>query len=365
MRSLVRRRSSVLVRRIMRLVVTIVLAAILAVSHADAGAIVGFQEIVLPQSQSGRALHAAIWYRAEAGGAAKNIGDNDVFFGIPGSEKAPPKPGRYPLVIMSHGFPGNWSNQDWLADALVKQGYVVAAPNHPGTTTGDVRPIGPNNALWERPRDLSHMIDGLLADPSWSSLIAPERIAAVGHSMGGWTIMELAGARFDGVRFENDCKEHPTSASCEVMRNVGFDASSNQQANVRFKESFKDERIKAFISLDLGLARGFDPVTLGKIDRPVLVIATGPNVSFSSKIQSDLNSKYMADLMPPDTTRYLQIKDAAHFSFLPICKPNAKAILGNDAMLCEDGGGRDRDAIHQQVSKEIIHFLAETLLKAP
>jgi hypothetical protein len=34
-------------------------------------------------------------------------------------------------------------------------------------------------------------------------------------------------------------------------------------------------------------------------------------------------------------------------------------------MLCEDGGGRDRDAIHQQVSKEIILFLAETLLKAP
>lgn len=73
----------------------------------------------------------------------------------------------------------------------------------------------------------------------------------------------------------------------------------------------------------------------------------------------------MADLMPPATTRYLQIKDAAHFSFLPICKPKAKGILGNDAMLCEDGHGRDRDAIHQQVSHEIILFLAETLLKAP
>ncbi|HEY2710887.1 MAG TPA: hypothetical protein VGI60_00090 [Chthoniobacterales bacterium] len=73
----------------------------------------------------------------------------------------------------------------------------------------------------------------------------------------------------------------------------------------------------------------------------------------------------MADLMPPATTRYLQIRDAAHFSFLPICKPNAKAILGNDAMLCEDGHGRDRVAIHQQVSKETILFLATTLSKAP
>ncbi len=26
----------------------------------------------------------------------------------------------------------------WLAIALVKQGYVVAAPNHPGTTSRDM-----------------------------------------------------------------------------------------------------------------------------------------------------------------------------------------------------------------------------------
>src|ERR1700751_903505 len=135
----------------MRLVVAVVLAAILAVCHAHAGDRVGFQEIVLPRSESGRALHVAIWYPAESGGTAKTIGETAVFFGIAGSEKAIPKPGRHPLVIMSHGWPGNWSNQDWLAEALVEQGYIVAAPNHPGTTTGDVRPISPDNALWERP----------------------------------------------------------------------------------------------------------------------------------------------------------------------------------------------------------------------
>lgn len=226
----------------MRLVVATVLAAILTAFHAYAGDIVGFQEIVLPQSQSGRALDVAIWYPAEFGGTAKTIGESAVFFGIAGAEKAVPKPGRHPLVVMSHGWPGNWSNQDWLAKALVEQGYIVVVPNHPGTTTSDVRPISHDNPLWERPRDLSHAIDALIADPFWSSLIAPERIAAVGHSMGGWTIMELAGARFDGVRFESDCKEHLTSASCEVMRGAGFNASSNQEANIRLKESFKDQR---------------------------------------------------------------------------------------------------------------------------
>lgn len=145
------------------------------------------------------------------------------------------------------------------------------------------------------------------------------------------------------------------------MRSMGFFDSSNRNANAPLDQSLKDDRIKAFVSLDLGLARGFDPATLGAIDRPVLVIGTGPNGSFSSKIQSDLNSRYMAGLLPRATTRYLQIEDAAHFSFLPICKPDGKTILGKDAMLCEDGGGRDRTALHHEVSREVIRFLAESL----
>jgi predicted dienelactone hydrolase len=333
----------------------------IAISHAYAADTVGFRKIALPQSPSGRALEVAIWYPAEAGGTPISIGENAVFYGLAGSENATPEPGRHPFVVMSHGFPGNWSNQDWLADALAKHGYIVAAPNHPGTTTGDVRPISATNGIWERPRDISYLISALVADPSWSSLIDVDRIAAVGHSMGGWTVMELAGARSDGARFETECREHPTSASCNVMQSIGFFDPSIQKSNAPLMESFKDERIKAFVTLDLGLARGFDPATLAKIDRPVLVISSGPNVSFSSKIQSDLNSKYMADLMPPTTTHYLQIKDVAHFSFLPVCKPNASARLGDDAFLCEDGGGRDRDAIHQQVSDEVIHFLAVAL----
>ena len=346
----------------MKLVAPLLLLVVsIAVSSAHAGDLVGFRKIVLPQNQSGRSLDAAIWYPAEHGGTAKAVGETSVFLGMTAFENAVPERGRHPLVVMSHGWPGNWSNEDWLADALVRQGYIVAAPNHPGTTTGDVRPISSDNGLWQRPRDISHVVSGLIADPSWSSLIAPGRIAAIGHSMGGWTVMELAGARFDDARFKADCKMHSTSASCEVLRGVRFFEPSSREANARLKESFKDKRIKAFVTLDLGLARGFAPSSLAEIDRPVLVIATGPNVSFASKIQSNLNSRYMADLMPPSTTSYLRITDAAHFSFLPMCKPNARAILGTDAMLCDDGGGRAREAIHRQVSNEVIHFLARTL----
>ena len=61
----------------------------------------------------------------------------------------------------------------------------------------------------------------------------------------------------------------------------------------------------------------------------------------------------------------LKIEDAAHFSFLLLCKPGAVAILEadhpGDKVVCEDGGGRDRAALHGQMTGDVIRFLAAAL----
>jgi predicted dienelactone hydrolase len=63
--------------------------------------------------------------------------------------------------------------------------------------------------------------------------------------------------------------------------------------------------------------------------------------------------------------RYLEIPGAAHFSFLPVCKPGGAERLAqespDDAVVCRDGAGGDREAIHRKVADEIIHFLAAIL----
>ncbi|MGS7457484.1 alpha/beta hydrolase, partial [Mycobacterium tuberculosis] len=71
-----------------------------------------------------------VWYPSETTAAPQPIADNVVFIGASAVRDAPPATGEHPLVVLSHGYRGNWSNQTWLASALAHQGYIVAAINH-------------------------------------------------------------------------------------------------------------------------------------------------------------------------------------------------------------------------------------------
>lgn len=319
---------------------------------------VGFQRLSLPATDRYRALEAAVWYPAEAVGETTLVGDNRVFTGMAVRVDAPPQPGRHRLVVLSHGYGGNWTNQQWLAADLAAQGYLVAAPNHPGSTSRDMAPPGAT-MLWKRPGDVSRVIDWLNGSPPWSTLVVPGRAAVIGHSLGGWTAVALAGARFDPSRHEAACAVHPLMAACGPE--IGGLDEEGTARRPWVTTPMVDGRIEAFVTLDLGLAQGFDPAGLGGIDKPFLVVGAGPG---DRKMPVELESRHLAALLPGDRTRYVEIGDANHFSFLSICKADAVPLLEaakpGDGMICQDREGRSRDAIHRQVSDLIVGFLGST-----
>jgi predicted dienelactone hydrolase len=331
----------------------LVLSVLLALPLA-AGATVGFRRLSVPDTSGGRALEVAVWYPALDGGRPELVGDNPAFVGVASAVEAPPAAGRHPLVLLSHGYGGNWSNEGWLAAELVREGYIVAAPNHPGTTSRDMRPVT-FSGLLERPRDLSRLLDQLTNDPSWSALIDSGRVAAIGHSLGGWTVMELAGARLDPGRLAADCRLHPQLAASKVAEGLDF-------AKAPAEEDRADPRIKAVVTLDIGLSRGFDPASLAAVVRPVLVIAAGAD---RVGVPARLESETMASLLPASRTRELTVPGAAHFSFLTVCKPGAGVLLEQnhpgDGVICLDGEGGDRAALHARFAGEIRRFLAAAL----
>ena len=321
---------------------------------------IGFQRSTLPDASNERPLEMVVWYPAGATTTApKLVADNPAFVGVMVAGNAPPAAGEHPLVVLSHGYRGNWSNQAWLASALAHQGYIVAAVNHPGSTTHDRSPQAAAQ-LWLRPADVSRAIDAVTAQPKKFGTVAKPRIAVVGHSLGGWTSLEIAGARFDTERFGEDCKVHSQLASCSVYQQMN--PASRADSNTRLAADLRDKRVTAVVSLDLGLSRGFTDASLAALPVPVLVIAAGVP---SQDLPAQLESADLVKRLPKKSSQYVEISDASHFSFMSLCKPGAMEMLEEDApgdgIICTDGdGGRGRTEIQQQTISLINEFLARS-----
>lgn len=342
---------------------------------------IGFYQQKIAQ-QSKRPLNITVWYAANDNVADSNredgknhqsiiiekVGDNIAFIGTEVIKKAELKKGLYPLVVLSHGYRGSWRNLNWLAVRLVQAGYLVAAVDHPGTTTFNQSPKAAAQ-WWQRPRDISRLLDWLTDQPRWNPLIDHNKVIAVGHSLGGWTVMNLAGARFDRKHFKQECVLLPNPRTCGLAVELGlaqeqpgepdqngYSAGSNKNAST----SLKDPRIKAVISLDLGLARSFSPASLNKIDVPSLILAAGVDIG---DLPQQFESGYLAEHLPLQKQSYRVYQGATHFSFMQRCKPGAAELLEQefpgDGIICQDGKGQDRIKLHQKIFVDIQSFLLQ------
>lgn len=122
-----------------------------------------FRQLNIHEASS-RPLNIAIWYPTAATGSPEKVGDNIAFYGTSALRDAAPEAGEHPLLLLSHGYGGNWRNLNWLATEMAAQGYIVAAVDHPGTTTFNKRPQDAKE-LWRRPQDLQRAMVKIITTP--------------------------------------------------------------------------------------------------------------------------------------------------------------------------------------------------------
>lgn len=337
---------------------TLCAAAVIAVGSAVQADTIGFRTAGVGGAEP-RPLNVAFWYPTEETGPEIEIGATPAFVDFSAIDDAEPSAGELPLVVLSHGYGGTWRSLAWLGVALAARGYVVAAPDHPGTTyfNRDRRQAG---MLWERPHDLSRVIDAVLHDPALAGEIDPDRIAAIGHSLGGWTVTALAGARFDPDRFARDCATDIVSRACPD--NPGYDMPDLRMNAEPLRQDMRDPRVRAIVSLDLGLARGFTPESLSGMTVPALLVGAGINIGDRPV---ELETGWLVQNMPAATTEDVIVADAMHFSFMQLCHPGAEAMIEREepgeGIVCRDGGTRGRAAIHAELLDRINVFLDQAL----
>jgi dienelactone hydrolase len=163
-------------------------------------------------ARAGRPMAIEVWYPAAAvhDGADLGADSRDMYDLVPGLPRVPqdavrnatPRAGHYPLVVFSHGLGGHRRQSTFLCTHLASHGYVVAACDHPGSTMLDLlRARGRLDAEAVETRvgapradDLRFVVDRVLDGSAGdvAALTRAERIAATGHSLGGWASLVLA-----------------------------------------------------------------------------------------------------------------------------------------------------------------------------
>ena len=110
--------------------------------------------------------------------------------------------GRHPLVIFSHGMGACPAAVDGIQSHLARAGYTVVAPKHADCTLGSTTP----DVSWRKPQkwtdkthsnrrdDIHRVLDALPSSGYAQYFKSFDQVGCMGHSMGGYTCMGLAGA---------------------------------------------------------------------------------------------------------------------------------------------------------------------------
>lgn len=313
----------------------------------------GLVDFNIADAAGARPLDGYVWYPTLENGAQVPAHGNKVWENVMVTRGAALVPGPHPLVVLSHGMFGNANNQAWLAQALVEQGYIVAAVNHPGTTTFDKDP-DQRRMLWQRPHDMSRVIDYVLSGADIGAVIEPGRIFMAGHSLGGFTAVALAGGRYDASQFDGFCATHPGELVCGIFE--GWGVAKTPADRAAMQADLADPRIAGLAVFDLGGTQSFSSPSLAAITRPMLVIGAPDNIH---GLDLDIESRALVAALPKGTTTYLEPPTLAHFDFLGVCTAAGLEILKDDepddAFVCEKGRD-ERMQEHAAIADAVTAF---------
>lgn len=335
-----------------------------AAEHTTPAAVAaGFRPWFGPATPHARPLAGGLWYPAASAGVTTLLFDSPVFQGVPVQPEAAIQPGRWPLVLLSHGVGGHWRSLAWLGAGLAQQGAIVVGVNHPGSTFGDYD-IRRSLDHGSRVNDLNVTLDTLLADTALAGHIDHDRIYAAGFSLGGWTALSIGGLRGDLQAYARYCAKSG-HRHCNDIARTGVDLAK-WDADI-WNRHHRNPRIKAVAAIDPALHQGLNASHARDMVDKILLIGLGqgadrlPDTDFSgpgTTLSTILPQAQIAILAP-----------AFHFSALPVCKPAGPQLLAEDKddPVCTDPTGTDRSALHREISRLIgQHFgLVQRLASTP
>lgn len=263
------------------------------------------------------------------------------------------------LILLSHGISGTELGHSTLAQALARNGYLVAALRHPGDNYQDRSLLekGPERYFDERPRQASRVIDAILADPAWKARIAADSqgplVGALGHSAGGYTVLALAGAKPDLSRMKKHCQAEASEDPifCSLAR-PGEATPPSPVATLSPLPSLKDERVRAIVAM---------APTGVLLTAESLAAVRSATMIYEAELDRFLVPRFHAEWVASNlpAANLHRVPNAWHFAFM---NAPSMPISSHDGDVAANPPGFDRTAFLNQLAVEITAFFDKTLL---
>jgi len=290
---------------------------------------VGWHPLEVFDAAQGAAVPTHLFYPTRASSKPERF---DAFT-LDVARDAPLDGAGLPLVLVSHGT----GSSPWLfrglAMRLAEAGFVTAMVRHPGNNRGDDALAFTIPNLENRPRHLRLVINTAHGD----ALVRPHlgsAVAVIGHSLGGYTALALAGGK-------------PT---------CGPNETGDGTSRTLTVES--DPRVRAVALLAPATGWFLPEGALANVTVPIFV-RSGDQDPYAPPPHGALVERGVPDRSRVD---HQVVPGAGHFSFMT---PYPDELKRSDLLPSQDPPGFDRAAYEPRLGAEIIAFLRGALGGGP
>jgi predicted dienelactone hydrolase len=189
-----------------------------------------------------------------------------------------------PLVVISHGFGADRRFLGYLAYHLASYGLTVVAVEHPGSNvawlTGELQQSGiktgsvlPASEFIDRPKDVSFLLDRLERLNRFSRTLNgkfnTEKVVVIGHSLGGYTALSLAGTQLSLEHLRKFCND-PNPVMFSPADLIQCNAADLPDTPT----DLGDSRVARVVLLNPVIGHLFDEKSLSQVKIPTLMLAS-------------------------------------------------------------------------------------------
>ncbi|GAX42675.1 hypothetical protein NIES4075_36780 [Tolypothrix sp. NIES-4075] len=286
--------------------------------------------------------------------------DADLYLPQSRQNKTARLPSPFPVIVISHGLAEDRNTFAYLAKHLVSYGFAVAVIEHPETNSKEFQQFlsgiaGPPQAteLINRPLDVKYLLDELqrlnVSDVNLKGKLNLQQVGVIGHSLGAYTALALAGATINFPQVRKDCNPN---------RSLNLSVFLQCRA-LEIKPAIypiKDERVKAMLAFNPLDSTIFGSKGVSKIKIPTMLVGGSQDI-FTPPVPEQI----FPFTRLPNSDKYLAlIENGTHFTVETDPPPSQRVIPVPNGLL-----GPDRTPAYSYVKALSVAFFETHLLNKP